>query len=334
MDSNNILQSLANLRDALQGIESAKQQVTENVAAYEKVRSQLSDTADSVSEIVSEIQTLIKDVQITQSSFTDKLNLAASQILDELKSKGENITAESEHLLGDLEIKLKKVTSGIELAVDTATSQLNELSEGKQQEIASIVHTVDKSLKDAVSEAQKELDSISADFNQKSEHHLSNIERFVDAQLKKLSSGVETHLSSYAETETKIQSQVEEIRNQASAISQTASDMVDKITSLLADNEEKLSQSLTSISDSIINAGKNNKKDLSNELAEIASQQKNSTEGAQAAVIVQLKTTQEALISKVDVQAEMISSLVKSNRTMTIVSIVLMVILLVLSFLK
>lgn len=330
MDSNNILQSLANLRDALQGIESAKQQVTENVAAYEKVRAQLADTADSVSAIVLEIQTLINDVQLTQSSFSDKLDNVSSLILDELKKKGDNIADQTESLLEALRAKLSKVTAEIGNAVDSATSQLSELTDGKHQELISIVSVVDNKLADAIAVAQKELKSISADFGKSSQQHLVGMERIVDVQLKKLTSGVDDHLLKCSEAEAQIRNHVESIQNQVSSLKRLSDEIEGKIVNALADNETKLSQKMTSLSDAVTTSVADNKKEITKSVAEI----KESSEVAQTNLLEQLKSTQETLSAKVDSQAATISSLVKSNKVLTIISIVLMVVLLALSFLK
>ena len=74
MDSQHILEQLASLRDNLAAIETARQQVQNNVAEYEKVRLQLSDTANSIKSIIVGFDTVFKAINAHQDSLLGDVN--------------------------------------------------------------------------------------------------------------------------------------------------------------------------------------------------------------------------------------------------------------------
>ena len=75
MDSQHILEQLASLRENLTAIESARQQVQNNVAEYEKVRLQLSDTANSIKNILDSFGAIVERIEDHQFSIVDDVEV-------------------------------------------------------------------------------------------------------------------------------------------------------------------------------------------------------------------------------------------------------------------
>ena len=91
MDSQEILKSLSNLEQKLQGIESAKQQVERTVAAYDGAKAQLTALTNDFADIYQTLNGILDNVKNSQEFVKGEVVQEADAIFTELRSRIDTI---------------------------------------------------------------------------------------------------------------------------------------------------------------------------------------------------------------------------------------------------
>lgn len=169
MDTQDILKSLANLEQNLQGIESAKQQVEKTVAAYDSTRLQLSKLSQDFSGISSELRTIVTIIRDNQqelnASITEKIEQAFANIDDEASRLNEIATKISKSFDSSCEKTVKTVRTKI----DETISVFNEDVQQNLSEITS-----------AISGFKSLITSIEGEFKSNSSLAITNLQKSLD----------------------------------------------------------------------------------------------------------------------------------------------------------
>ena len=135
MDSQHILEQLASLRDNLAAIETARQQVQNNVAEYEKVRLQLSDTANSIKSIIDGFDTVVKEINAHQDSLLGDVNDSKAAILETLHKQADEIANQSQMSVESLKQSMVSLDEELSKATAAAIQQLKSNSSRSNQQL-------------------------------------------------------------------------------------------------------------------------------------------------------------------------------------------------------
>ncbi len=213
MDTQQILSSLASLRENLSAIETARQQVQNNVAAYDKVRQQLADTSTDVSKILDDFTSLMSEIEGYQASISTNIEETTSDILKSLKKKANVISNESTIVVEALRTSLASVQSEIKTATDDTIKRIeantvqtnqnldNLLQESNSQFVASTEKIV-KSFAKEIEKFQKQVNNLSEKFD-----------KSLSAQLGRLATSVNDHIGKYESLNQELKNQIADLKS-------------------------------------------------------------------------------------------------------------------------
>lgn len=218
MDTQQILTSLASLRDNLSDIETARQQVQNNVAAYDKIRQQLADTSTDVAKILEDFSSLMREIEGYQASISTNIEEATSDILKALKKKADVISSESTIVVEALRTSLTSVQSELKTATDDAiklieantvqTNQnLDNLAQETNSQLVASTEKIVKSFAKEIEKFQKQVDNISEKFD------IS-----LSAQLGQLSASVNDHIGKYESLNQELKNQITDLKSNNDAL--------------------------------------------------------------------------------------------------------------------
>lgn len=229
MDTQQILSSLASLRDNLSAIETARQQVQNNVAAYDKVRQQLADTSTNITQILEDFASLVKEIDRYQASISTDMETATKDILKKLRAKADSISTESSNVVDSLKAAIASVQNELQVATDNAIQRIYEstiktdenldalLQQTNSQFVASTDATI-KSFNHEVEGFKKEVSGISVSFD-----------KSLSAQLSRLSTSVNDHIGKYEALNQKLKAQIDNLEKQNEVFKGSVAGLEDSI---------------------------------------------------------------------------------------------------------
>lgn len=214
MDTNNILQSLANLRDSLQAVESAKQQVSNNVAAYDKVRQQLVDTATLINQILSDFTSLSSSLNASQQAVETEIEASNKKILAVLNDKAISIAEESKVLVETVKNTTESIKAQLDTTVRDAIERINLATLSSGDDIKSglqdIQSNFDKTMQSSVSAMQVEVNK----FTKVLEKTQNKFDTNLNSELSSLSTAVTGHLTEMSSMVQRLSSQIDVLKKE------------------------------------------------------------------------------------------------------------------------
>jgi len=283
MDSQHILEQLASLRENLTAIESARQQVQNNVAEYEKVRLQLSDTANSIKSILDGFDAVVKEINAHQDSLLDDVNDSKAAILETLHKQANEIANQSQMSVESLKQSIVSLDEELSKATAIAIQQLKSTSSRSNQQLNDALDKIkgdfDKSvdssteaLKACIESFKKEISSASRGFDQSANHTLNQ-----------LNEAIKGHLSKYQAFETKISEEIEKLSDERQKLEKFADKLNKTIETGFKNINEKLNAQTSQIE--VIKSSTDEKLDsLASQIRHLASLSASQTEDVKGAI--------------------------------------------------
>ena len=211
MDSQHILEQLASLRENLTAIESARQQVQNNVAEYEKVRLQLSDTANSIRSIIDGFDALVKEINAHQDSLLDDVNESKATILETLHKQANEIANQSQVSVETLKQSIVSLDEELSKAAASAIQQLKSTSSKSSQQLNDALDKIKgdfgKSVDSSIEVIKACVDSVKKDISSAS----NGFEQYVIHSLTTLDDTTKEHLNKYQSFEAEISEEIKKI---------------------------------------------------------------------------------------------------------------------------
>lgn len=283
MDSQHILEQLALLRDNLAAIETARQQVQNNVAEYEKVRLQLSDTANSIKSIIDGFDTVVKEINAHQDSLLGDVNDSKAAILETLHKQADEIANQSQMSVESLKQSMVSLDEELSKATAAAIQQLKSNSSRSNQQLNDALDkikgdfgkSVDSSvevIKACVELFKKEVSSTSNGFDQSVNHSLGL-----------LNDAINGHLSKYQNFETEISVETKRLSDERQKLEKFADELNKAIEVGFKTINEKLSAQTSQIEDLKSSTDKK-LKSLASQIEDLASSSASQTEEVKGAI--------------------------------------------------
>lgn len=211
MDSQHILEQLASLRENLSAIESARQQVQNNVAEYEKVRLQLSDTANSIKNILDSFGAIVEKIEDHQFSIVDDVEESKAAVIEILNEKSAELARQSQLSVDSLKGAVAKLDGELSKATTTAIQQLTATSSKSNQQLNDALDKIKgdfgKSVDSSIEALQACVESVKKDFTSAS----NGFEQSVNHSLTTLDDATKEHLKKYQSFEAEISEEIKKI---------------------------------------------------------------------------------------------------------------------------
>lgn len=342
MDTQQILSTLASLRDNLSAIETARQQVQNNVAAYDKVRQQLADTSTNITKILEDFTSLIKEIDAYQASISSDVETATKGILKQLKSKADSISAESTNVVDALKVTLASVQSELRVATDNAIQRIDEntiktdenleaLFQQTNMRFVTSTEAVIKSFTQEIEAFKKHVSSLSESFD-----------KSLSAQLGRLSTSVNDHIGKYETLNQNLKNQIDHLKNQNELFKGTVVSLEDSISKKIVELLPALKPLIDGLATEVVNAKGEIKSDIDSAYQKVKADLKGSHDATKKriekledkVVSNQTKITSslESMSNALQGQIDYVKSQNSSIRTLTIVGFVILALPILLIF--
>lgn len=210
MDAQNILQSLASLRDSLEAIDSARKQVQDNVACYETVRSQLAATAQSVEAILSGFDSIVELLNKNQHSLGSDIDDMKAAIVETLKLRADEISRSTASAVQQLRSSASDSTAELASTLETMRGDFSSSCEALLHQIAESLAQLNANASNHISKYE----AFEADFS-KEVKSLAEYRKDFDQRHVQLQTQVKSECSRI-ETSTKAGNQ--ELRDELEAL--------------------------------------------------------------------------------------------------------------------
>lgn len=211
MDSQHILEQLASLRENLTAIESARQQVQNNVAEYEKVRLQLSDTANSIKNILDSFGAIVEKIEDHQFSIVDDVEESKAAVIEILNEKSAELARQSQLSVDSLKGAVAKLDGELSKATTSAIQQLTATSSKSNQQLNDALDKIKgdfgKSVESSVEAIKACVESVKKDISSAS----NGFEQSVNHSLTTLDDATKEHLKKYQSLEAEISEEIKKI---------------------------------------------------------------------------------------------------------------------------
>lgn len=126
METQDILNMLNNLEQSLQNVESARQQVTNTVNAYEGAKSQLHALTVEFNEVSSELNKVYNAIRENVDSIDKTLQIKVNSIFNSISKKVETLESTAEKIQYSFEKSCNSSVNTIENSVDNSIERLNK----------------------------------------------------------------------------------------------------------------------------------------------------------------------------------------------------------------
>lgn len=306
MDSQEVIEALASLRQNLEAIDSAKKQVEANVGAYETVRKQLADTAESVRTIINHIDSITETMDASTTSLSDRIEIESNEIIKGLRERAEGIDKETDSILWKVEEKLNEVKNQLSSSVTDSVSKVKEICGTSTESLQKAVEKADYKFS---LQAEKTLQTIT-EMTERMKTELATISRtFNDGHRETLSSlttTVEKHVESYKDLNASLGAQIQKLKS----LHDEFSSKMDSLEALIKSTSKDLKESLESNADKCIKATQSSTGAI-NEVTTTS--------------MTELRNDIEPMLSEIRQQG-------KTNRMILIVAVVLLIASIVINF--
>lgn len=148
MEAQDILKMLTNLEQSLQNVESARQQVTNTVNAYEGTKAQLHALTVEFKEVSSELNKVYNAIKENVDSIDETLKIKIDSVFKSISKKVDTLDAVAEKILSSFEKSCNNSVNTIENSVHNSIGKLN--------------NEVDQSISKFNEKVKLELDGISS----------------------------------------------------------------------------------------------------------------------------------------------------------------------------
>lgn len=148
MEAQDILKMLTNLEQSLQNVESARQQVTNTVNAYEGTKAQLHALTVEFKEVSSELNKVYNAIKENVDSIDETLKIKIDSVFKSISKKVDTLDAVAEKIQSSFEKSCNNSVNTIENSVHNSIGKLN--------------NEVDQSISKFNEKVKLELDGISS----------------------------------------------------------------------------------------------------------------------------------------------------------------------------
>ena len=242
MDTQQILTSLAALRDNLSAIESARSQVQANVSAYDKVQKQLADTSITISNILSGFTALTDEIKAHQQAVNDDMDSAKNDVISIFQQKALVISAESDTVVNSLKATLQsfndnlsstteEIIAKISSEANECTTQINDEFQKAQAEITCTSTSAIEGFATEVGNFRDAVSSISTNFRDS-----------LKSQLSGLSSVVDKHIQKYEDLQKTLSSEADKLKTYIDKLSEILSNFQSTVDKKITDSTNHLEE--------------------------------------------------------------------------------------------
>lgn len=264
MEAQDILKMLTNLEQSLQNVESARQQVTNTVNAYEGTKAQLHALTVEFKEVSSELSKVYNAIKENVDSIDETLKIKIDSVFKSISKKVDTLDAVAEKIQSSFEKSCNNSVNTIENSVHNSIGKLNnevdqsisKFNEKVKLEIDGISSTL-SNLKSCMKEIQDSFRNSNTAFTSDLKVMLKNIADDFKAS-------VEQHILSFTSLKDELKSIIDGYEEKSKTV-------VNKV-----DNIESIIKSETTILKSKIEVVGTNQK---NQHDEIVSKLKSLREG-------------------------------------------------------
>lgn len=254
MDTQQILTSLAALKDNLSAIESARSQVQANVSAYDKVQKQLADTSINISNILSGFTALTDEIKAHQQVVNDDMDNAKNDVISIFQQKALAISTESDSVINTLKTTLKsfddkmsittdEIISKISSEADECTTRINDEFQKAQTEITS---TSTSAIEDFATEVQNFRDTVSS--------ISTSFGDSLKSQLSGLSNVVDKHIEKYQNLQNTLSSEIDKLKTSTDKLSEILSNFQSTVDKKITDSTDHLEELIKGVAGTVKNA--------------------------------------------------------------------------------
>lgn len=283
MDSQHILEQLASLRDNLAAIESARQQVQNNVAEYEKVRLQLSDTANSIKSIIDGFDTVVKEINAHQDSLLGDVNDSKAAILETLHKQADEIANQSQMSVESLKQSMVSLDEELSKATAAAIQQLKSNSSRSNQQLNDALDKIKGDFGKSVDSSVEVIKACVESFKKEISSASNEFEQSFNSSMALLNDAIKEHLSKYQTFEAKISEEIEKLSDERQKLEKFADKLNKTIETGFKNINEKLTAQTSQIE--IIKSSTDEKLDsLASQIRDLASSSASQTEDVKGAI--------------------------------------------------
>lgn len=283
MDSQHILEQLASLRENLSAIESARQQVQNNVAEYEKVRLQLSDTANSIKNILDSFGAIVEKIEDHQFSIVNDVEESKAAVIEILNEKSAELARQSQLSVDSLKGAVAKLDRELSKATTSAIQQLTATSSKSNQQLNDALDKIKgdfgKSVESSVEAIKACVESVKKDISSAS----NGFEQSVNHSLTTLDDATKEHLKKYQSFEAEISEEAKKITVERQKLEKFADELNQTIESGFKTINEKLESQAAQI-DALTSYNKNKLSSLASQIRDLASSSASQSEEVKGAI--------------------------------------------------
>ena len=240
MDSQEVLEALASLRQNLEAIDSAKKQVQSNVAAYESVRQQLSDTSKSVKDIVHNLETIFQNMEANNSSISSKIEEEASKILESIKAQARSAEEECNNISKYLDHTMTEFDKAIAMSADQSVTKIDEALTRAIARLKSDAESSQNSFKTESQSCLQELKHQVECFQTTSSKMIEDNRSAIAKQLAKLADTVDRHLVEYSNLNSTLKGHIDSFQQTNDNLGKRVNELNDTINSLIKKIGDKI----------------------------------------------------------------------------------------------
>lgn len=283
MDSQHIFEQLASLRENLTAIESARHQVQNNVAEYEKVRLQLSDTANSIKSIIDGFDTVVKEINSHQDSLLNDVTDSKAAILETLHKQADEIANQSQMSVESLKQSMVSLDEELSKATAAAIQQLKSTSSRSNQQLNDALDKIKGDFGKSVDSAVEVIKACVESFKKGISSASNEFEQSVNRSMALLNDAIKEHLSKYQTFEAKISEEIEKLSDERQKLEQFADKLNKTIETGFKNINEKLNAQTSQIE--VIKSSTDEKLDsLASQIRDLASSSASQTEDVKGAI--------------------------------------------------
>lgn len=342
MDTQQILSSLASLRDNLSAIETARQQVQNNVAAYDKVRLQLADTSTNITKILEDFASLVKEIDGYQASISSDVEAATKDILKQLNAKADSISSESSNVVDSLKAALSSVQNELQVATDNAIQRIDENAAKTDEILEALFQQTNShfvaSTEAAIKSFNREIESFKKQVSGISEKFGNSL----SAQLGRLSTSVNDHIGKYESLNHKLKTQIDNLEKQNELFKSSVAGLEEAITKKIDELLPAIKSRIDALSIEVGNSKSEIKSAIDSAYQKAKTDLKGSDDATKKRIekledniaANQAKTTSniESLGKIIQGQIDEMKSQNSSTRTLTIIGFIILALMILLIF--
>lgn len=318
MDTQEILTSLTALRDNLSAIESARQQVERNVAAYDRVKQQLAETAVNINKILTDFTSISEAVKTHEKSVEKSIDASKKEILKGLKDKATSISKESSLLIDGLKTTLESLKFEMDNATNEAIQRIHETAGLAKNdvtgELQGIIESFSTSVNSTITNLKKEITRFNNEISKVSE----KFDTSLTSQLSRLSTSVSQHISKYESLEQSLSAEIQKLNSE----NETLSKIIANLETRLGQKVDELLPKISCLFDEIKNLTSDIRGDIRTqtsdvvlEVQKVAPAVNSDIKKSVSEIKSDIKTTQDSNKKRIDKLESKLASEISSLNT-------------------